>query len=88
MSADPTLVAELVRALAEQLATPARITLRPDEAAAALGVSRDHFDLHIGPELRWIRRGRLKLVAVDELRRWAEQNSAMTLATRARPGRG
>jgi hypothetical protein len=39
----------------------------PSEAAESLGCSRDFFEEHIGPELRWIRRGRLKLVSVAEL---------------------
>ena len=56
-----------------------RVTLRPEEAAASLGVSRDYFDEHIGPELAWIRRGRLKLVAVSELERWAERNAARVI---------
>jgi len=48
-----------------------------------LGVSRDYFDEHIGPELRWIRRGRKKLVAVKELERWLEENAARTLSNSA-----
>ncbi len=56
-----------------------RLALTPAEAAAAIGCSRDFFDLHIGPELRWIRRGRLKLVAVAEVERWLEREAARTL---------
>lgn len=56
-----------------------RLALNPDEAAAAFGVSRDYLDKHIAPELRWIRRGRRKLVAVRELERWLERASAFTL---------
>jgi excisionase family DNA binding protein len=55
-----------------------RITLSPAEAAAALGVSRDFFDKHIGPELRIVRRGRLKLIPVKELERWVEREAALT----------
>lgn len=58
---------------------PPRITLTPDEAAASLGVSRDSLDRHLAHELRWIRRGRLRLVAVRELERWAEANSKRIL---------
>jgi hypothetical protein len=47
-----------------------RLALSPDEAAAALGVSRDYLDEHIAREVRWIRRGRRKFVAVKELERW------------------
>lgn len=58
-----------------------RLALRPDEAAAALSVSRDFFDEHVADELRWTRRGRLKLVAVAELERWLAASSARTLET-------
>jgi hypothetical protein len=52
-----------------------RVALRGGEAASAFGVSQDHFTNHIAPELRWIRRGRLKLVPTDELRDWARRNA-------------
>lgn len=44
-----------------------RLALSPDEAARALGVSRDFFDEHISPELRIVRRGRRKLIDIREL---------------------
>lgn len=53
-----------------------RLALRPDEAAAALGVSEDFFREHVLPELRTVRRGRLRLVAVAELERWMERSAA------------
>ena len=56
-----------------------RLALSPDEAAAALGVSRDYLAEHIAGELRWVRRGRRKFVAVRELERWLESASALTL---------
>ena len=56
-----------------------RVALRPEEAATALGVSRDFFDESIAEELRVIRRGRLKLYAVRELERWAEETAERTL---------
>jgi hypothetical protein len=56
-----------------------RLALSPAEAAEALGVSRDFLDEHVGPELRWIRRGRRKLVAVAELERWLAESGARTL---------
>lgn len=61
-----------------------RLALSPDEAAGALGVSRDYLDEHIAEELRWVRRGRRKFVAVVELERWLEQSSALTLGDRGR----
>jgi hypothetical protein len=74
-NAEPELVTQLRVAVAE---TP-RLALRPHEAAEALGCSRDFFDEHIGPELRWIRRGRIKLVAVTEVQRWLDGAAARTL---------
>jgi hypothetical protein len=56
-----------------------RLALRPDQAADALGVSRDYFDEHIASDLRWVRRGRCKLVAVRELEAWLERSAARTL---------
>jgi excisionase family DNA binding protein len=46
------------------------------EAPQALGVSHDFFREHIAGELRWVRRGRKRLVAVAELERWLERNAA------------
>lgn len=56
-----------------------RLALSPDEAAATLGVSRDYLDEHIAHELRWVRRGRRKFVAVRELERWLAEAGEMTL---------
>ena len=61
---------------------PLRLALSPDEAAAALGVSRDYLDEHVAPELRWVRRGRRKFVAVRELERWLADAAAFTLTNR------
>ncbi len=57
-----------------------RITLTVDEAAAALGVSRDHLERHILPDLRTIYVGRRRLIPVKELERWADRSAV-------RPGR-
>ena len=56
-----------------------RLALSPDEAAHALGVSRDFFDEHIKCELRIVRRGRRRLIPVEELRRWLARESALPL---------
>jgi hypothetical protein len=58
---------------------PVRLALTPTEAAVALGCSRDFFDKHIGSELRWVRRGRLKFVAIAELEDWLRRSAAFTL---------
>jgi len=56
-----------------------RLALSPDEAAAAVGVSRDFFDEHVAPELRIVRRGRRKLIPVRELNRWLDESATATL---------
>ena len=72
-------IGQLARALAAGAASPPRIALRVEEAAAALGLSRDAFDEHVRPELRLIRRGRLVLVPVRELEAWVEREAQATL---------
>lgn len=54
-----------------------RLSVKPDEAAEMLGVSRDYLDEHIKPELRIIRRGsKMILIPVAELQRWLEKSAA------------
>src|SRR5262249_29886641 len=55
------------------------LALRPGEAAEALGCTRDFVDRHVGPELRWVRRGRLKFVAIAEIEDWLNRSAALTL---------
>jgi hypothetical protein len=63
----------------ERRTGPLRLALTPEEAARALGCSRDFFDEHIGPELRWVRRGRLKFVAINVLEEWLRRSAALTV---------
>jgi hypothetical protein len=49
--------------------------LSRQEAALSLGMSLDSFGRHVQPELRLIRRGKLRLVPVAELERWANDNA-------------
>ena len=63
--------------------TVPRLALSPDEAAAALGVSRDYLDLHVLPELRVVRRGRRRLVPVRELERWLTAEAALAVGEEA-----
>src|SRR4051794_39518426 len=51
-----------------------RLALSIPEACEALGVSWDFWSEHIAPEVRVVRRGRRKLVAVSELERWLERS--------------
>jgi excisionase family DNA binding protein len=53
-----------------------RLALSVDEAAAAIGVSRDSLEREILHELRTVRVGRRRLVPVRELERWVERNAA------------
>jgi excisionase family DNA binding protein len=55
------------------------IAVGVEDAAAMLGVSRDHLERHIAHELPWIRRGRRKLVRVKDLEAWAEANAERAL---------
>ena len=56
-----------------------RICLGREEAAASLGIGLDSFERHVQPHIRMIRRGRLRLVPISELQRWAEQAAERTL---------
>jgi hypothetical protein len=56
-----------------------RLALTRREAAEALGMSLDSFERHVQAEVRLIRRGRMRLVAVAELERWADEAAARTL---------
>lgn len=53
-----------------------RIALSPEEAAAAIGVSRSFFFEHVLPELRVVRVGRRRLIPVRELEQWVEVNAS------------
>lgn len=56
-----------------------RVALTRPEAAAALGMSLDSFERYVQPEVRLIRRGRLRLVPVAELERWADSQAEHVL---------
>jgi excisionase family DNA binding protein len=76
------LAAEIAAALDRRVLTQGalpRLALSPEEAARALGVSRDFFDRHVLPELRVVRRGRRRLVPLRELERWLEQAAGRAL---------
>jgi len=61
------------------LAPIPRIALNRAEAATALGISLDSFERHVQPGLRLIRRGRLRLVPVSGLERWAAAEAESVL---------
>jgi hypothetical protein len=42
-------------------------------------LSDDAFAEHVAPELKWIRRGRLKMVSREELEDWLRRSATLTL---------
>jgi excisionase family DNA binding protein len=56
---------------------PARLAYSPDEAAAALGISRDAFDQHVMPGVRVVRCGRRRLISLRELERWLDRSASV-----------
>ena len=52
-----------------------RRALRLEEAAESLGVSLDFFREHIAPDLRVIRKSRVRLIPVSELDRWLDETA-------------
>ncbi len=52
-----------------------RIALRPDEAAAAIGLGRSAFYSQVLPHLRVVYVGRVRLVPVSELEKWVEKEA-------------
>ncbi len=55
-----------------------RVALTREEAAASLGIGLDSFERHVQPEVRMIRRGKLRLVPIVELERWADAQAETT----------
>jgi excisionase family DNA binding protein len=56
-----------------------RLALSVEEAAAAIGLSRDAFDEHVRHELRLVRVGRRLLVPVRELERYLDRHAARAM---------
>lgn len=56
-----------------------RLALSVSEACEALGVGWDFWREHVEPELRVVRRGRRKLVAVSELAAWLDRSAERAL---------
>jgi excisionase family DNA binding protein len=59
-----------------------RLALSVEEACQALGVSWDFWQEHVAHEVRIVRRGRRKLIAVAELQRWLEASGETVLSER------
>ncbi len=57
------------------LASVPRYTLTRREAAASLGVSINHFERKVQPELKVVLSGQLILIPVAELERWVQRHA-------------
>ncbi len=57
-----------------------RYALTRREAAESIGVSLSTFRDQVQPELRVIRRGRVRLIPVAELERWVAENAERPMA--------
>jgi excisionase family DNA binding protein len=69
------------------LAPVPRYTLTRREAAASLGVSINHFERKVQPELKVVLSGQLVLIPASELERWLHRNARRIVprATGVRP---
>lgn len=56
-----------------------RLALKRGEAAASLGMSLDSFERFVQPNIRLIRLGRMVLVPIGELERFADDAAERTL---------
>jgi hypothetical protein len=59
--------------------TMSPVAVTREHAARLLGMSTDSFERHVQAEVKMIRRGKLRLVPVSELERWAERNAEHVL---------
>jgi hypothetical protein len=56
------------------------VTVTKPQAAELLSVSIDSFERYVQPDLRVIRRGRLRLFPLAELEAWASDNAERVLS--------
>ena len=56
-----------------------RLALSRAEAAESLSMSLDSFERYVQPDLRLVRRGKLRLVPVSELQRWLDRHAERAL---------
>jgi hypothetical protein len=56
---------------------PAPILLKKKDAAAALGMSLDHFNRHVHPYVKVVYSGQLHLYPVRDLERWANEQASI-----------
>ena len=63
------------KAVARPLQPVPRYTLTRREAAASLGISINHFERKVQPELKVVLSGQLILIPVAELERWVHRHA-------------
>ena len=63
------------RSKTRPLAPVPRYTLTRREAAASLGISINHFERRVQPELKVVLSGQLILIPVAELERWVNSHA-------------
>jgi hypothetical protein len=56
-----------------------RVSLTRQEAAEAMGMGLTSFEKYVQPHVKIIRRGKLRVIRVAELERWAEENEERVL---------
>ncbi len=68
------------RAPSRPLQTVPRYAFTRAEAAASLGMSINHFERKVQPELRVVLSGQLVLIPAAELERWVQRNARRIVA--------
>jgi hypothetical protein len=63
------------KATKRPIAPAPRLLVTRREAAAALGMSLNHFARHVQPELKVVPSGQLVLIPVSELERWVQRHA-------------
>ncbi len=58
---------------------------RASEAAASLGISLNHFERRVQPELKVVLSGQLVLIPVSELERWVQRHARLLVEAPVRP---
>lgn len=62
-----------------------RYLLTRKECAASLGMSLNHFERHVQPQLKIVLCGQLVLIPVPELERWVQRPAHYLVETPVRP---
>jgi hypothetical protein len=68
------------RATPRPLQSVPRYALTRAEAAASIGISLNHFERKVQPELKVVLSGQLVLIPASELERWLQRNARRIVA--------